>query len=181
MDGNFQHLAAADPQLARLGELAERLFHFDPPTSIAKTRLFAELLAKQVAARGGLELLPRATFEDVLRLLREGGLLPREVGDVFHYVRRVGNVAVHENRGSLGDALGALKLAGQLGNWFRRTFLNDPDFRPGPFRPPAPPVDATADLRAEVERLQQAVREQETAAERAGRCGGSVRPRGGPA
>ena len=169
MDGNFQHLAAADPQLARLGELAERLFHFDPPTSIAKTRLFAELLAKQVAARGGLELLPRATFEDVLRLLREGGLLPREVGDVFHYVRRVGNVAVHENRGSLGDALGALKLAGQLGNWFRRTFLNDPDFRPGPFRPPAPPVDATADLRAEVERLQQAVREQETAAERAGR------------
>jgi type I restriction enzyme R subunit len=169
MDGNFDHLAKVDPQLARLGKLAEHFFHVDPPTSIGKTRQLAELLAKQVAARGGLDLEPRDSFEDVLRLLRDGGLLPREVGELFHYLRRTGNAAIHENTGSAGDALTSLKVASQLAAWFRRTFLKEPGFRPGPFRPPSPPVDATAQLRAEIEQLRQAVREQEGAAERADR------------
>lgn len=72
MDGNFDYLAEVDPQLARLGKLAEHYFHDDPPTSIAKTRQLVELLAKQAAARGGIDVEPRASFEYVLRLLRDG-------------------------------------------------------------------------------------------------------------
>jgi len=167
MDGNFEHLVQVDPQLARLGKLAERFFHVDPPTSIGKTRQLAELLAKQAAARGGLE--PHASFDEVLRLLRDRGLLPREIGELFHYLRRMGNAAIHDNTGSAGDALTSLKVASQLAAWFRRTFLKEPGFRPGPFRPPSPPVDATAPLRAEIEQLRQAAREQESVAERAAR------------
>ena len=167
MDGNFGLLADADPQLARLGRLAEHFFHQDAPTSITKTRQLAELLAKQVAARAGLDLAPRDTFEEVLRRLRERNLLPRDVGDLFHYIRRVGNVAVHENAGTLGEALTALKTAWQLSVWFRRVYLREPGFRSGPFHPPSPPVDATASLRTELDQLRERVTQSESAAERA--------------
>ena len=167
MEGNFEHLADADPQVARLGQLAEHFFHADPPSCIGKTRQLAELLAKECAARAGIGLDPRASFEDVLRRLRDHGLLPREVGELFHYLRRTGNLAIHENKGSVGDALTSLKIASQVAAWFRRTFLGNPGFRPGPFRPPTPPIDVTAQLRAEIEQLRQAVREQGSAAQRA--------------
>jgi type I restriction enzyme R subunit len=39
-----------------------------------------------------------------------------------------------------------------LGVWFYRTF-DDHRFKPGPFQPPRPPVDATAELDAELDRL----------------------------
>jgi hypothetical protein len=38
-------------------------FHFDPPTTLAKLRMFAEVLAKIVAARHALKILPRENFE----------------------------------------------------------------------------------------------------------------------
>jgi type I restriction enzyme R subunit len=84
MDSNFSHLADVDRQLVRLGELAERLFHIDPPSCIGKTRSLAELLAKEVAARGGLQFDSQTTFEELLRRLRDDGLLPREVSELFH-------------------------------------------------------------------------------------------------
>ena len=84
MAGNFDFLEETEPQLARLGRLAERFFHEDAPTSLQKTRLLAELLARQMAARGGVDLPPRSTFDDVLRLLRDDGLIPREAGEAFH-------------------------------------------------------------------------------------------------
>jgi type I restriction enzyme R subunit len=169
MGGNFDFLKETEPQLARLGRLAERFFHEDAPTSLQKTRLLAELLARQMAARGRVDLPPRSTFDDALRLLRDDGLLPREAGEAFHYLRKVGNLAVHENVGTNGEALTALKVARQLAVWFRRGFLRDTSFSAGPFRPPAPPVDATARLREEIEELRRRVAESETAAERATR------------
>ncbi|MBA4221802.1 MAG: type I restriction-modification system endonuclease [Methylobacterium sp.] len=169
MDGNFDYLAQIDPQFARLGKLAEHFFHLDPPTSIGKTRQLAELISKEMAARAGVPLPPRVRFEELLRLLRDEGLLPRDVADLFHYLRQVGNAAIHENKGSTGDALTSLKVARQIAVWFCRAVLGDTSFNPGPFRPPSPPADATAQLRAEVDQLKRQVLEQESAAERAGR------------
>jgi hypothetical protein len=61
------------------------------------------------------------------------------------------NSAVHEARGSHSDALSALKFARQLGIWFYRTYSKQLDFKPGAFVPPAAPIDATADLKEEIE------------------------------
>ena len=63
----------------------------------------------------------------------------------------------------------ALKFARQLGIWFHRTYGKQPDFKPGPFVPPAEPVDATAPLREEIEALRRRVVESEDAAGRARR------------
>jgi type I restriction enzyme, R subunit len=162
---NFAFLAGSDPSLARLGALAEWAFHYDPATTLAKLRLFAELLAKLVAARHALEILPRENFETVLRLLRDRGALPPQPTELFHYLRRVGNAAIHDNLGTPAEALSALKQARQLGIWFVRGYGREKQFNPGLFRPPEPPQNATDALKVEIDRLQQGLAEQQSRTE----------------
>ena len=53
METNFKFLEKIEPQLMRLGALAERYFPDDPNTSLMKLRQFGELLAKNIAAQIG--------------------------------------------------------------------------------------------------------------------------------
>ncbi|WP_315764675.1 MULTISPECIES: DUF4145 domain-containing protein [unclassified Bradyrhizobium] len=92
---NIAFLAGVDSSLARLGVLAEWIFHHDAPTAITKLRQFAEQIANSLAAHNGLPVDDRASFEEILRRLREDGRLPRQAGEVFHFLRRIGNAAVH--------------------------------------------------------------------------------------
>lgn len=153
---NFQFLEAHDVRLARLGALAERYFADDPPAALIKLRQLGEFLAKDIAASHALLPSTEVSFDDVLRTLRSKAILPREVADMFYHLKRVGNAAAHEDRGSAGDALQALKLARSAAVWFHRTF-GQPNFKPGPFVPPTPPVDATAALMEELADLKAVV------------------------
>jgi type I restriction enzyme R subunit len=166
---NFGFLKAQDAQLAQLGALAERYFRHDPGTAVFKLRQFAELLSKTIAAHHALYLGERETFEETLRRLSYERIIPKEAADVFHALRKAGNKAAHETTGNHSDALLALKFARQLGIWFHRTYGKEPDFKPGPFVPPAEPIDATAPLREEIEALRRRVVESEDAASRARR------------
>ena len=149
---NFGFLARYDGLLVRVSALAERYFPDDPVTALVKLRQFGELLAQQVAARRGVDTLAGEAQADLLgRLQREAGI-SREVLDLFHLLRRVGNDAVHEHRGNHATALSALKVARQLAVWFHRGF-GEQGFKPGPFQPPRPPEDPTAALREELEKL----------------------------
>lgn len=161
---NFGFLKGHDARLVQLGALAESYFRNDPATAIVKLRQFAELLAKLTAASVGAYRDDRETFEEILRRLAFERALPREVADIFHSLRKLGNVAVHEARGSHSDALSSLKLARQLGIWFHRTYGGSPTFNPGPFIPPPEPVDATVALHAEIASLRRRVEEASGAA-----------------
>ncbi len=108
---NFGFLGAHDARLVRLGGLAERYFRDDPSTAIVKLRQFAELSAKIVAARHGAYRDERETFEETLRRLAYDRIIPREVADIFHALRKTGNAAVHEAKGGHAEALTALKFA----------------------------------------------------------------------
>lgn len=166
---NFAFLDPVDPQLARLGALAEWSLHFDPPTTIVKVRQFAEVLTRLVAAKQGALTVPSEGFADMLMRLQRTRLLPDKAADVFHHLRRLGNVAAHEDRGSPAQALSALKLARELGVWFYRTFSPDPRFVPGPFLPPEPPRDASADLAAQIALLREQLAAREDAVARSAR------------
>jgi type I restriction enzyme R subunit len=157
--GNFTFLTSHSPQLAKLGRLAERYFHDDPPTSLVKLRQFAELVAKDVAARQALLTTGRMSFDEVLSVLRARSILQREVAEYFYHLKHAGNVAAHEDRGTRSDALTALKVARAIGAWFHQSYGNAPSFRSGPFVPPSPPADASDALRLEIERLQKVVTE----------------------
>src|SRR5215211_7910326 len=95
-DGNFDFLRAHDPTLVQLGGLAERYFRDDPSTALVKLRQFIELLSKLIAAHHAVYLGERETFEDTLRRLSYERILPREAADVFHHLRKLGNIAAHE-------------------------------------------------------------------------------------
>lgn len=158
---NFDILKAYEPQLWRLGALAERYFAEDPNTSLLKLRQFAELLAQSLAARGGLLGSQEESQYDLIRRLQSENLLPREIRQVFDQVRITGNAANHALDGDHAKALATLKLSWQLGLWFHRTF-KQPEYRSGPFVPPAPPQDRSKELEQELGVLRQAVSEYQT-------------------
>ncbi len=164
---NFDFLKTYDEQLVRLGALAERYFKEDPNTCLIKLRQFAELLAQQLAARMGLFTSSDEPFADLLQRLRAERAMPREAGDLFHQLRISGNQAAHAHRDDHGGALTALKLARQLAIWFHTTFGGDAKFKPGPFMPPTSPADASAELGAEIQRLNAALQASQSATERA--------------
>ena len=155
---NFAHLAEHDEQLVRLGVLAERYFADDPNTAILKLRQLAELLAQQVAARIGVYTSPDEAQYELIRRLQDQGILNLETAQLFGEVRRAGNAASHALSGDHSTALAALKITWQLGVWFHRTFKN-PGFKSGAFIPPKPPQDESVELRAELNRLNQALTE----------------------
>ena len=153
---NFSHLRPYDEQLFRLGSLAERYFPDDPNTSLLKLRQLGELLAQQVASRFGVELRVEETQQLLLRRLELDGVLERDVAELFHGLRRKGNLANHDLHGDHATALKILRMAWQLGVWFHRTF-GDPQFRSGPFQPPQPPATGDPELAEELRGLREAL------------------------
>jgi type I restriction enzyme R subunit len=149
---NFSHLAVHDEQLAKPGALAEHYFSQDPNTCLLKLRQFGELMAQDIAARFAEYSSTEEKQVDLLRRLQARRAIPREVGDLFHQIRTAGNDASHALRGDHATALATLKFTWQLSIWFHRTFGN-PQFKSGPFLPPRPPQDESAELRVELERL----------------------------
>ncbi len=149
---NFAVLRRYDEQLLRLGLLAERYFPDDPNTALLKLRQLAEGLAQTAASRAGLFTKAEEGQYDLLRRLQDEGILPREVFQLFDEVRRTGNKANHAFAGDHATALATLKMCRELAFWFHRTF-GDPNFKAGPFIPPAAPKDESEELKAELERL----------------------------
>jgi type I restriction enzyme R subunit len=80
---NFAHLQAHDEQLVRLGMLAEKYFTDDPNTCILKLRQLGEALAQHVASRVGVLSSTEESQFDLIRRLRDEGILPREVAQLF--------------------------------------------------------------------------------------------------
>lgn len=149
---NFAHLARLQADLALLGGGAERYFADDPNTCLLKLRQFGELMAQQVAARVGIYTPDEDNQSALLSRLKGVGWLPRDVADLFHWLRKAGNEANHQFAGDHRVALQGLKLAAQLGFWFHRSFGNA-DFKGGAFIPPESPPDESAALKTELAEL----------------------------
>lgn len=162
LSANFDHLKALSPELHRLGILAERFFAEDANTSLIKSRQFGEHMAKEVAAYAGLyEPASRESTNDLLRRLVVQQVLPREVADIFHAIRKSGNEATHNLGGTPAEALSALKFCRALGVWYRRTFGRDPNFKSGPFVPPRLSLQVDGSTQSELEELRLKVRQAE--------------------
>lgn len=162
---NFEFLRPHGQQLLRLAAQAEHYFPTDPNTALIKLRQFAELLAKDVAARTGSLKSPDEPFVDILGVLGRAGYASRQSLDLFHYLRKAGNDAVHRTLDEFGPALVGLKVARELGAWFVRSYCGTPKLALGPFIPPAPPADPTAALRAELDQLKAEAERHRSAAE----------------
>jgi type I restriction enzyme R subunit len=114
---NFSFLEPHDAQLYRLTVLAEHYFPTDANACLFKLRQFAELLAKDVAARAGLYSSEEEPFSNLLGRLSRSNYAPRRAVDLFHHLRKVGNLAAHEGHDDHATALSALKVARELAAW----------------------------------------------------------------
>jgi len=162
LSANFGHLKEISPELHRLGTLAERFFSEDANTSLIKSRQFGEYMVKEIAALSGVyDPTARETTNDLLRRLATQQILPHEVADIFHAIRKSGNEAAHSLANSPSEALSALKFCRALGVWYRRTYGRDPNFKPGPFVPPRASEDVDQATQAELAALRAQVREAE--------------------
>ena len=157
---NFGHLVEVVPLLALEGAKAERYVFSDPITALFKLRHFAEVLAQEVAASTGLYASTEEPQVDLLRRLKDAGIIDFEVADLFHALRKAGNLAVHENVGTQRDALHGLRIAWKLGTWFQRAF-KDKNFKSGPFVPPPDPRQAEYALKEELAQLRQTLADHE--------------------
>jgi type I restriction enzyme, R subunit len=130
---NFSFLNPHDPQLVRLGAIAERYFKEDPVTCLMKLRQFGELLAQLVAAKVGMYADADEPQLKLLNRLSYNNLIPGEAERLFHEIRMAGNNATHQRRGNHRIALSSLKYARLLGIWLHRTFTVDKNFHPVAF------------------------------------------------
>ena len=100
---NFVSLEPHAPQLVRLDALAEQYFTSDPNTCLIKLRQFGELLAQLTAANVGLYVSGDERQLDLLRRLRDKGLLKGEFDRLLHKLRLAGNEATIGNLETTGQ------------------------------------------------------------------------------
>jgi hypothetical protein len=92
---NFGFLLAVSPMLEMIASFAEAYLAEDPNGSLTKTRQWAEIVAKRVAAKVGLPVGPDESQLDALKKLENAGAIIGEVARLFHSIRKTGNAAVH--------------------------------------------------------------------------------------
>lgn len=162
---NFAFLASRYTKLEEVAANAERDWAHDPVGSLIRQRLFAELLAHQVAAK--LRVMTRATdnFSDVVEALMKRSI-PDDVIELFQSIRRPGNDAAHRADGSARDALAGLRLAHQLAIWFQRSF-HDPAFKAAAFVTPEDPSVTLKRLEAAIAAAEKRAQDEADAAKAA--------------
>lgn len=161
---NFEFLAEHSPLLAELGATAERLFPFDPASCTVKLRLLAEAITQDIAMRIGVNPA-RTTQSDLLRAVDMRLGMDAQVRQLFHLLRRTGNVAAHELAHGIGyrEGMEALKVAREIAIWFHRSFGRDLAFKPGPFVMPDDPSRKLAGLQQQIQQLHAQLQDAQTA------------------
>lgn len=163
---NFAFLNPNYASLCNIATLAEKIFALDPNACLIKIRLFGEQLTKEYTARVSPDIPVGLTQFELLTALDRQDLLPVNIKDYLHSIRKEGNNATHGGYGSHSSALSMLKLARQVAIWFYQT-LEDPNLQAGPFAPPRDPEEATLELRAEMARLREELAASQSEEERA--------------
>ncbi len=151
---NFSFLGEHAPLLADLGATAERIFPLDPASCVVKLRLLAEALAQEIASRVGVA--PQSTQADLLRAIDNSFGLDARVRQLFHLLRKTGNLAAHELDHRIGyrEGLEAIKVARELAIWFHSSFGKNGKFSPPPFVLPDDPSRKLLDLQTQINQLQ---------------------------
>lgn len=150
---NFYFLKEHDESLEKLGALAELYFVNDPNTSLIKLRQFAEMLAKFIAAKIGLEDVYRENQVDLLNRLKHKGVLSDTALDIFHSIRKAGNKASHGTFNDHATILELLRMAQKVAVMFHKAMTKQDKFDPGPFVPPSDPFSENVDLKSEIQKL----------------------------
>ncbi|MGL5069191.1 MAG: DNA phosphorothioation-dependent restriction protein DptF [Sarcina sp.] len=111
--------------LEDLAEYIDKNIYTDPVTVISKGRTFAEFITSMIIMQE--ENLEYATsLKQVERIseLNNKGIIPKEIVDYLHTVRKLGNIAVHDIvEGALGSALTVHKALYKIVCWYIEQYI----------------------------------------------------------
>lgn len=136
---NFDFLGIHDRELLKLVSFAEKYYNTDPNTSLMKLRQFGERMAQLISTKKGLIFNPREEQIqqiDLINSLFYKKIIPVEIHDLFHEIRKDGNQANHKFFNDKNIALENLKNAHKISIWFHRNFYS-PNFQPPDFVVPS--------------------------------------------
>ncbi|AEI49713.1 type I restriction-modification system endonuclease [Runella slithyformis] len=122
MDSNFSFLKDEFPILFNIGVSAENYLHRDPVYCLSKLRLFGEKLTQLLFEEHALEFPRDNSFHNQLVMLSEEDILPTVVKDMLFLLKKKGNIAVHDSKGSLREAKEALESVFLIGKWYYTTY-----------------------------------------------------------
>lgn len=124
--------------LARIGTEINELLYKAPHGAVVKGRVLAENLTKEIAKLEGEEYLNSLTQAERLKKLSEDEILDIEIYKAFNSVRRLGNIAAHEEiEGDLEAALSIHRNLHKIICWFIEVYC-DPEFESKPYQTPKP-------------------------------------------
>lgn len=121
---NFSYLAEEYPQLAKIGQLAERNTFIDPSTSLSKLRLLSEKITKLILQYERIEEPDYTDQVKRIQLLHYGGAISQEINDLLHAIRKSGNKATHTGEGTSAEAKFILRQAVKVVKWFSAVYEN---------------------------------------------------------
>ena len=122
---NFRFLNREYPNLTRLGTLAERNVYDDPSTSLTKLRILAEKITLIIGEFEGIDDFDRQRQVDRLRFLDNDRIAPPEIIDLFHRLRKSGNIGAHTGQASSAQARFMIRQAFYLAKWFFELYENE--------------------------------------------------------
>jgi len=122
---NFNHIAEEYPQLANIGQLAERNAITDPSTSLSKLRLLVEKLTGFIIEFEQEDDLAALTQNERLKQLDYKEIIPFDVLGLFHKVRMSGNKASHTGEGSTSESKFMLKQTLKIIKWFYSVYEDE--------------------------------------------------------
>lgn len=122
---NFTFLKNKWPILAQLGKTAENYIYTDSNSALIKLGLFAEKIVNLMFELDGLEA-PKIdnTHLNRIKILKNEGLIPKDIDDILYILRTSRNKAVHEGYESLEKAKILLEMTFKLSVWFMQTYGN---------------------------------------------------------
>lgn len=133
MKSNFSFLQEKWPLLASVGALAEKYIYTDSNSCLIKLGQFAEALVRLIFAIDNLdEPQYDNTHANRIKLLKNEGLLPKDIDDILYALRMARNKAAHDGYESIEEASILIEFAYKLGVWFMQTY-GEWDYEPAGF------------------------------------------------
>lgn len=129
LESNFTFLQSEYPKLASLGFLAEKNLYDDPSTSLTKLRILSEKTLSYIADFENITEFRYGTRQfDKLKQFEQDLVVPKEIIDIFHEIRKSGNTSSHDGEGTTAEARYSLRQAFHLCQWFYELYENQEIF-----------------------------------------------------
>ena len=164
MKSNFEFLNSHFPVLANFGELAEKYLYSDSNSCLMKLGMIGETIVNLCFTYDRIPLPCDNTAINRIDSLFCEGMIPHDLMEILHALRKTRNKAVHENYSSLEDGKTLLQMTYSLCEWFMQTY-GDWNYQNHPFvMPPDASEPVSTNRQSEQAHEEELIEEAEKAA-----------------